>query len=435
MNEDKLKLRDNKLVGCQKDAQGHVDIPDGTTEITHGPRFPIKNVEKMIKSGHLITDDWVTGFQDCKNITSIKIPASLTRIETGAFVGCDSLKEFIVDENNEFFCAEGGMLFNKDRSTLISFPSAHDKVSIPNSVTEIAESAFCGCKFVTNIIMPNSVIKIGKQAFRSCTLLTSIKFSENLAKIENGAFEGCPNLLNLDLPNNVSYIGNGIFGGCPNIVHFVIPNGITNIFNGMFKNCTSLTSIEIPQSVTSIEEQAFADCPNLNNNIWGWTDNNVLIIGDAGQQSFQERIKSFISQIEDELNVLRIPSVEEISSNPGLSIQIFKYGYLKILEYYASKIAAEPLTKYILDYDKLLRKSIHNISEEYIYQFITDEFINGGGGVWGYYYGSIPNSHWSIGDIAGGLSSFHEIRVGKADGELIDIDGGFPIIRWHLVCK
>ena len=66
------------------------------------------------------------------------------------------------------FIYEHQVLFNKDKTILVAYRSEEKNYIIPNSVTNIGDSAFMYCKSLTNINIPNSVINIGDEVFFLC---------------------------------------------------------------------------------------------------------------------------------------------------------------------------------------------------------------------------------------------------------------------------
>lgn len=64
-------------------------------------------------------------------------------------------------------------------------------VTIPNTITEIGEYSFNGCKSLTNIVIPNSVTTIKEHAFTDCTSLTNITIPNSVTEIGWMAFWGC----------------------------------------------------------------------------------------------------------------------------------------------------------------------------------------------------------------------------------------------------
>ena len=126
-------------------------------------------------------------FYNSESLTKINIPNSVINIGNSAFSGCSSLTKIIIpssvvnmdgnpflgwdgDLHNESkaFVYERQVLFNKDKTTLIAYRSKKTSYIIPNSVTNIENYAFSGCKSLTSIEIPNSVSNIGNYAFSGC---------------------------------------------------------------------------------------------------------------------------------------------------------------------------------------------------------------------------------------------------------------------------
>ena len=63
--------------------------------------------------------------------------------------------------------------FNKDKTTLIAYRSKEKNYIIPNSVTNIGNRAFRGCKSLTKINIPDGVTHIGDEAFSWCENIPS----------------------------------------------------------------------------------------------------------------------------------------------------------------------------------------------------------------------------------------------------------------------
>ena len=181
-------------------------------------------------------------FYRCISLTSIEIPSSVTSIGNNAFRGCSSLTSITVDDHNQAYLSIDGILFSKDRTILIRYPSGKTEVSytIPEGVTSIGNYAFYSCDTLTSIEIPSSVMNIG-----------------------DGAFDDCNNLSSIEMPSSVTSIGNYAFYSCERITSIEIPSSVTRIGRGAFSRCERLTSIEILSSVTSIEIDAFNGCESL----------------------------------------------------------------------------------------------------------------------------------------------------------------------------
>ena len=154
-------------------------------------------------------------FSDCLDLTSVDIPASCTSIAGNPFQGCKSLEEIVVDENNPNYSSADGVLYDKDKTTLIGWPTAEGEIDIMPSVTTIGEEAFRYCFALTSVSMP-SVTTIGDYAFNACEALTSVSMP-SVTTIGVGAFEYCSSLTSIDIPASVTMIGDYAFYGCSSL--------------------------------------------------------------------------------------------------------------------------------------------------------------------------------------------------------------------------
>ena len=137
-----------------------------------------------------------SAFSQCYSLTSITIPNSVISIGDYAFYNCDSLTRIDVDDSNQNYSSQDGVLFNKDKTVLIQYPIGNTRTSytIPNSVTYIGVEAFENCDSLTSITIPNSVTYIGVEAFENCDSLTSIIIPNSVTSIGDYAFYGCNSL-------------------------------------------------------------------------------------------------------------------------------------------------------------------------------------------------------------------------------------------------
>ena len=154
-----------------------------------------------------VTSIGTGAFWNCTGLTSITIPSSVTSIGVNVFYNCTGLTDITVDSSNPSFCSESGVLFNKDKTTLIYYPLGKTgSYTIPDGVTAIGDYAFYYCSRLTSVTIPSSVTSIGESAFRHCTGLTSITIPNSVTSIVNLAFWDCDSLTIVYIPSGVNFV-------------------------------------------------------------------------------------------------------------------------------------------------------------------------------------------------------------------------------------
>ena len=160
-----------------------------------------------------VTSIGKNAFSYCKSLARVRIGKNLTNIGELAFYNSPSLTSFEVAPDNETFCSQDDVLFNKSKTKLVQYP-----VGKPDAT----------------YIIPDSVTSIGAKAFAYCSSMTSMTIPDRVTEIETEAFSYCVNLVSVTIPNSVTHVG-----------------------DGAFYTCKALKSVIIPSSVTSIGEKAF----------------------------------------------------------------------------------------------------------------------------------------------------------------------------------
>ena len=189
------------------------------------------------------------------NATSVTISSSVKSINNNAFQKAATLEFIYVDENNSNYTSIDGVLFNKDRTTIIRHPQGKTDITytIPNSVTEIAPYAFSCCFNLSEINLPNSAVSIKESAF-SETSITELTLPENLLSIGKLAFSNCNNLckinynaINCTMEGFIFFLGNKNhpFKDSSNITEIIVSEKVSSIPSEMFYGMDCIESVYI----------------------------------------------------------------------------------------------------------------------------------------------------------------------------------------------
>lgn len=158
-------------------------------------------------------------FDGCVGLTSVSLGKNITTIGRGAFWGCSSLTNIMVDPMNPKYSSKDGVLFSSNQTVLLVYPNGlGESYVMPNTVTAVATTAFVD------------------------SLLKQIVFSPNLIDIQESAFSGSQ-LTNVVLPNQLRTIGDFAFAGCENLTNLVMPGSLNQLGMSVFQQCSSLISM------------------------------------------------------------------------------------------------------------------------------------------------------------------------------------------------
>ena len=152
------------------------NIPSSVTVIGNGAFSGSSLTTITIPNGITTIGGW--GFSNCEHLTSITIPDNVNNIGTLAFMRCLSLASINVTNSNTTFASQDGVLFSKDKTTLICYPGGNTgSYAIPANVNHISDHAFYWCKDLSSITIPSSVTIIDHNAFLQCTSLVDVYYS------------------------------------------------------------------------------------------------------------------------------------------------------------------------------------------------------------------------------------------------------------------
>ncbi len=232
--------------GVTHDSSSELVIPEGVTKISSVAFCYFKNVTK-IKLPSTMTKIEYRNFEDHDYLTEITVPSTVTSVGDYAFWGCSALKTVTL-----------------------------------NNTGVIGDGAFSNCTALTTVTL-NNTGTIGNGAFRGCTALTRVKIGTGLIEFNAGSssnsypFYGCSNLSEVDVSSLASfckitrleYLTSSSFGTAEEKTlwvngvtyssssELVIPEGVTSIPSVAFRNFKNVTKIKLPSTMTKIADYNF----------------------------------------------------------------------------------------------------------------------------------------------------------------------------------
>ena len=258
-------------------------------------------------------------FKDCKDLTEISIPKTVTKIGGHAFKGCENLRTVNYNANN---CVSAADVKGKSVSSAFEDCKSITTVNFGGDVVIIPEYLFWGCTGLTEITIPENVQQIGGAAFIDCSAIskitinaikcirmssdnnrpafvgapiTTVEFGPLATTIPDYAFYGCKTLTSVTIPENITAIGGAAFQNCPNltsvvfnarnctVAHTILGDNVTPAFNNaaitrvefgsevrnipnyIFWGCKGITDIVFGDNIETIGQSAFYGCGSLNN--------------------------------------------------------------------------------------------------------------------------------------------------------------------------
>ncbi|MBR1763248.1 MAG: leucine-rich repeat protein [Eubacterium sp.] len=282
-----------------------VDVAIPETVITNNNQYEVQSVNMDIF--------------DSVNVERISIPKTVVVLENVFHLNRyhKSLREITVDEENANYSSQNGILFDKEKKTLYSYPNASTGAiyTVANTVETIFTCAFYGASNLRGVTLGNSVTSLGVSAFAECSKLAAISLNTKLDSIEANAFNGCESLLTINIPQSVSSIGLAAFRNCLKLTaitvsnlnedyasengvlfsltengiktqliaypaaksdeEYKIPETVLVAASYSFFGAKNLKSIEMGTALLDIRSYAFSDCPVLKSVSLGATVSNI----------------------------------------------------------------------------------------------------------------------------------------------------------------
>ena len=268
VKDDSLYTKDMSILITTYTKSSKLNIPEGVKTIGEGAIDKCANLQEIVlpESLETIGNYAMTG----NNIKEINIPKNVKEIGNGILLGCQFLTKINVDENNKNYTSKDGILYSKDMTELVQWPSGILDTSKISAVNKIRAFAFTYSN-IREISIPSSVNEIGQSSFSECKNLENVKFLSGNGKngiIEYNAFSNCISLKTINIPSQITSISYSAFGGCNNLLSINVDknNSIYESIGGFLCNKSQkeliignpgLKSVVIPKEIKGIGIAAF----------------------------------------------------------------------------------------------------------------------------------------------------------------------------------
>ncbi|MDH7497997.1 MAG: leucine-rich repeat protein [Syntrophomonadaceae bacterium] len=247
------------FAGCS--SLSAINLPPGLSEIDLGTFNGCSSLAEISIPANVRTIK-TDAFYNCTGLTAVNLPKSLSEIDPSAFRGCSNLTSLSIPGDNPSFTAAEGVLYSKDRSTLVVYPEGRvtGTVAIADHVKAIGPRVFFAVSNLKAIVFPSGLTSIGNQAFGG-TGLASLTIPPTVKTVGSRAFEKCTSLKTVILPGTLTTIESGTFDGCAALTSVTMVNGVQTIGLNAFHGCSSLKTISLPSTIKVIGRGAFQKCP------------------------------------------------------------------------------------------------------------------------------------------------------------------------------
>lgn len=268
-----------------------------------------------------VTDIAATAFWYDNSSAVISISDTVNNIEPRAFSQCSQLTDIYVQ--GDYFYSDSGILYNKDKTKLISYPPMHGGTEfiLPSGVESIQTGALDNCTVLQSVTINAELTDVGYAPMRGCTALSEISVdtanktykanskilftsgsvrlikyppqkltskisfpivtaafedyaladsirlktvtASGAVSVGNNAFYGCTSLTACNISTNAQYIGDMAFCGCTALGTFTFADTISSIGYAAFAGDKLLKTVSLPADLSSLGQASFYGCTGI----------------------------------------------------------------------------------------------------------------------------------------------------------------------------
>ena len=194
-------------------------------------------------------------FKNCTELKSVSLPSTLTKIGNSygvpPFSGCHSLESIEIAEGNEVYASDGNCVMRREDNTLVVGCKAS---KIPSYTEHIGRFAFQGAA-LESVALPEGVTSIEDYAFAHNDRLKEITLPQSLTSIGKYAFLWCAALESIALPDGVTSVGNNAFSTCISLKELALGTELLNAGCGLTEFCVALEKITVSENNESFSDE------------------------------------------------------------------------------------------------------------------------------------------------------------------------------------
>lgn len=274
------------------DTLKEINLPDGLESIESNAFIGCSELTDIRVPDSVTALGWSV-FDSCSKLENVYLGSGIQSIEGELFTGCSSLVNITVSPDNQLICVESGVLFNKDKTKLMKYPSKKEdkSYSIPVTVTTVGREAFYDVEYLESIDIPDSVETLEESAFWNLRELRYAEIPDSVTSFEN-SFSNCPKLERILIGKNVDFRNNyNVFRDCDSLTAIVVDgeNPYCASLGGVLydKEITTLIkfpkgldmkSFKLPASVKEVNSTVFSDQESYFDEFW---ENKEMYVDDC----------------------------------------------------------------------------------------------------------------------------------------------------------
>lgn len=263
INENNTHFSSDSGVLFDKNKTQLINYPKGKTDTQYVIPDTVTNIKGL-------------AFTNNGLVKTIQISKNVEQVESNAFRSCHSLENIIVAEENPNYLTIDGILYNKDKTELICYPSEkqgktytidenvktikeyafsnnyHLEDVDVSTVEAIERGAFYGIQTLKKVKLPEAITQMGTAVFSGDISLKEVTLPKGITKLEACTFTDANGLLKVNLPSTITEIGDYAFTGCSYLQELAIPVGTKKIGKQILQSCYKIEKLYIPSTVEEI---------------------------------------------------------------------------------------------------------------------------------------------------------------------------------------